>query len=278
MLSKYLIIQRLEPPANVKQVLVTKDFLTWTFEHRRIEFGADDEDLFPFVVDSEFSKAFPRQGAETQIISGTNGLLFRETYVVSSGITIGILLPESHVPLSLKFHAKTHLPSELQGLRSVSGEPPGSFEIYYNRRAKYAAVVLQIFKPVHFGLDLATAQVDEGDFPYHRQHLNLTNPIQLSLSIEGGLPKIARQDLQDFEYCFSTETDLSQIADKLNELIDLLKHQPGERDQIEEKSSFIKRALVSVDSAASIVQLADSYATGNVVHKLITGLLSFLAL
>ena len=102
MLTKLLVIQKIEENGEVNIFQTRSDYFQWAFESKIARTDLSPE-YFPFNVigDAEVSRRKP--GPETETVSKDNQILFSDDYGVPEGTVIGILFPKNYILDVLKF-------------------------------------------------------------------------------------------------------------------------------------------------------------------------------
>lgn len=257
---------------------VSGDWLTWGF-NTKSQSRSDRDGTFPFVFsrDNHPNIRSSVAGPETfAFLREKKYVVFNDKYAVPANLGIGILFPKGFVPTIFKFVEQPVIPIGVP--KGVTASPPGYFDIYYNRVSRQSAIVFMITSATYFEFR-CTARYWEHGFPEEKNSYNNGDTLALTLNSEDyGKTFISSQDLMHFSNYFKPDTDLKEVQENLNELIDLLRNNQVNKNEgrINYLKSALSGAIFSVEFSSAIVQLMDSYYSGGVVQQLISKLLAYL--
>lgn len=277
MLTNHFVVQKITLDSQVILYQAHSDWLNWQFETREEPEIFERKDTFPFVFDKDIAIRTSHAGAETSALVRNNKyVVFNDKYGVPAGIGIGILFPEGFAPNVFKFAEQPQIPLGLPN--NISTSPPGYFDIFYNHFTRQSAIVFMIGSPTYFEFRCAARYI-EGEFPKQKTSSHGNDTLKLTLDADDiGKKVISSSDLLEFSQFFKPNTDLDDVKDKLNRLIELSQELRSTENQKE--ISRLKKALNSLifvtESSSAIVQLLDSYSSGGVVHQAIAKVLSYL--
>ena len=121
MYTKFAVVQKIKATGEVLVHFAEKDYMNWTFEHRRRPTREENIDIFPFVITGPVRIDTRPPGAETRCHRGRDDVIhFSDDYGVPEGFVICIVGPEGYVPSLVKFREKTAIPIYQNGFSNGS--------------------------------------------------------------------------------------------------------------------------------------------------------------
>ncbi|CDN75749.1 hypothetical protein [Elizabethkingia anophelis] len=273
MITKLLVIQKINDDAKVDVFQISSDNFQWTFESRRTKTKIDKE-YFPFSLNGH-TKIFQRQpGDETRSYIQNDRLIFCDDYGVPSGTVIGVLFPKNYIPDIIKFKDKPYIPADFVG-QAVS-RPPGHIQIKYNHLEKRCAIIFNIHENTLFGFKCIAKPVGDNEFP-HNGNVITDDLFDVTLSREFlNVDAISDNDLKLINDTLN-QADISDIKNTLNELLDAIKS--GQKEKSKSLLNKIGTIFMNSTSVASnLTTLADSYKGGGLTHQFISRILDYISL
>ncbi len=271
MLTKLLVIQKINADGSVDIFQAHSDNFQWAFETER-EIKKGDKEYFPFTIFGNARVVKRRPGPETITEIVGEMIKFCDDYGVPDGTVIAILFPSNYIVDIIKFKDQPYIPVGLIG--QVSLRPPGQMQVLYNKLEKKCAVVLHIHEKALFGVKCAAKRLSDEDFPENANKY-VDDLFDISISRELlDVRAIQTEDLKIINDVLS-HVDLQSINETLNEILDSLKS--GNKSKIQflvEK--FGKLISNGASLGSSLTTLVDSYNNvGGGVHKFIAQILKY---
>lgn len=265
MLTKLLVIQKIEEDGDVNVFQVYSENFQWTFEtDRKLE--NDDKEYFPFTIFGEDFKVLKRKpGRETKTKTSDNTISFIDDYGIPDGSVIAILPPKNYVPDIIKFKDNPYIPANLAG--QIITKPPGQIQILYNKVEKRSSIILHIHEKQFFGIKCLFEKVSDENFPdntdYWSDELFDVSISKKFLNIEA----IKTEDLKIFNETMNI-ADLTEINTTLNEILEALKLKDKEKAQ--SKLAKFGKQIVSVTGVAGNVdKVIQSLSDGGAINEFI---------
>lgn len=273
MLTKLIVIQKIEADGQVDVFQATSDNFQWTFESRRTK-SKEDKEYFPFLLFGNLNILQRKPGAETRIYTRENEITFCDDYGVPGGIVIGILFPKNFIPDIVKFKDKPFIPVGFAG--QISTRPPGQFQILYNHLEKKCAIVFNIHENICFGFKCIAKRVSDDNFP-RNENIIADDLFDINISRELlAIDAIKNEDLKIINETVS-QTDLTEINSTLNEILNSLKS--GQKEKSKSLlDKFGKLILNGTSLAGNLTKIADSYKEGGAVHQFVGKIIEYVSL
>lgn len=244
------------------------------FENRRDEIETDNE-LFPFVIDSENLRESTRPpSAETIISIRENIIEFADDYQVLGGFNIAILFPKNYILSALKFKDKPIMPIGHSGQFVAMAQ--GQFQIFYNTHAKRSAIVFSIHQNLCFGFKCIARKVSNEAFP-KSEAVHADDFFDVIIDSEAlQIDSITNEDLKEINQVID-KTDLDDVRDSLNEILAALK--AGNKKEAKTSlDKFGKYVLNGTSLVGNLTKIADSFNDGGAPAKLIGKLFEYIHL
>src|ERR1043165_2105712 len=96
MLTKLLVIQKIDENGEVNIFQTTSDYFQWAFESKASKSEASPE-YFPFQIMGDAQIFERKPGPETETVANENQILFSDDYGIPEGSVIGILFPKNYI-------------------------------------------------------------------------------------------------------------------------------------------------------------------------------------
>jgi len=285
MWTKHSVIQKIELPSSVRLYQAHDQNIVWSFERDRGIRPDDDRDLFPFLFQGNLAFSKSNAGRETSVqYRRQKDVVFRDDYSIPEGFVIGILFPPEYVPAVFKFKDKPYIPTGGMNVASSTRTPPGNFDVFFNRKTKQSAVVFLIHQPTVFGFSciaphISTLQLSESS----EQRYSGSDPLDLTVAIgadEANYQPISSDDLRPYARAFRNGADLTELSDKVNELIRLLKPENVHRnsEELAATQKAVKTAVDAIGFAGSLTTILDSYHAGGIAARVAGRILAYFLL
>ena len=270
MLTKLLVIQKIEENGEVNIFQTRSDYFQWAFESKIARTDLSPE-YFPFNVigDAEVSRRKP--GPETETVSKDNQILFSDDYGVPEGTVIGILFPKNYILDVLKFKEQPYIPVGLNG--QVVARPPGQMQIFYNQIEKQSAILLHIQERMVFGIKCLAKKIPDEIFPKNNHWTFDDFDVTISRELLD-VEIIQTKDLQIINDVIGN-VDIEDINRTLNEILSALKN--GDKSKAKSKIGKLGESLSNgLAVTSNMTKLVDSYNVGGAVHQFIAQILKYL--
>jgi hypothetical protein len=273
MITRLMVIQKINEVGNADVFQITSENFQWTFETGKSK-SFKDKEYFPFTLNGKYNLIKRSLGRETKIIKKENQITFCDDYGVPEGTVIGILFPRNYIPDIIKFKDKPYIPVGFAG--HVSSRPSGQIQIFYNHFDKRCAIVFNIHEKIVFGFKCIAIPVSDSKFP-HNEHDYDDNIFDISLSRDFlNVEAITNEDLKLINETVN-KIDIEDIQKTMNELLIAIK-----KDQKEKSKTLlneITNLLINGTSVAgSLTTLADSYNSGGAAHQFIRRIIDYASL
>lgn len=270
MLTKLLVIQKIEDNGDVNIFQTSSDYFQWAFESKIAKSDFSPE-YFPFNVigDAKVNKRKP--GPETETTVSENQILFADDYGVPEGTVIGILFPKNYIPDVLKFKDQPYIPVGLNG--QVIARPPGQMQILYNQLEKQSAILLHIHERLVFGIKCLAKKIPDENFPKNNHWTFDDFDVTISRELLE-VDSIQTKDLQIINDVIG-KVDIEDINNTLNEILTALKQ--GDKSKAKSRIGKLGKSLANgLAVAGNMTKLVDSYNDGGAVHQFIAQILKYL--
>ncbi|SFJ22539.1 hypothetical protein [Myroides guanonis] len=274
MLTKFLLVQKIEENGDANFHLLKSDYIQWHFENRKTELKTDSV-FFPFVIDSDDIKITTNKpGAETKISVKESEITFADDYAVPAGFTIAILFPENFVPRIIKFKDKPIIPIGLNG--QFVSNTQGQFQILYNKLAKRSAIVFNIHQNVCFGFKCSAKKINDNEFPIN-ESIDADDFFDVIINTELlNIETISNDDLKIINTTLNA-SDLDDVKESINEVLNALK--AGNKKQAKNSlDKFGKYVLNGTSLTGNLTKIIDSYNKGGAPYQFIAKLLEYISL
>lgn len=272
MLTKLLVIQKIEENGEVNIFQVHSENFQWTFEtDRKSETG--DGEYFPFTVIGDAKVLERRPGPETKTKTGENTINFIDDYGIPDGSVIAILPPKNYIPDIIKFKDTPYIPTNLAG--QVVTRPPGQIQILYNKIEKRSSIILHIHEKQLFGIKCLFEKVSDEDFPNNTDYWN-DELFDVSISKKFlNIEVIKTDDLKIFNETINI-ADLTEIHATLNEILDALKS--NNKGEAQSKLAKFGRMIVSTTSVAgNLDKVVQSLKDGGAINEFIKQVVKYVS-
>lgn len=275
MITKLMVIQKINEDGNVEIFQISSKNFQWTFENRRTKINTDEE-YFPFsLFASRKIDILRRQpGAETKTYLKENEITFCDDYGVPGGTVIGVLFPKNYIPDIIKFKDKPYIPTGLVG--QVTTKPPGQIQILYNHIEKRCAIIFNIHKDILFGFKCIAKKVNDEEYP-RNENVFANNLFDITLSRELlNVKAITNDDLKLINETFN-QADLEDINQTLNELLNSVKAEEKEKSKtlLDKMGTLL---LNGTSVASSLTTIADSYKAGGTAQQFVGKVVEYVLL
>lgn len=273
MITKLMIVQKINEDGTVDVFQIMSDNFQWSFENKRKKLE-EDGDYFPFYFSDKSNIVKRRPGAETSTYIKGNELTFRDNYGVPIGTVIGILFPRNYIPDIIKFKNNPYIPIGLVG--QIVTRPSGQIQVLYNKQESQSAIIFNIHDSIVFGFNCIAKFVSEDAFP--KIERNLTEDLfDISLSREFlNVEAITNDDLKIINETLD-KVDLSDIRNILNELLVAVK--TGQKEKSKSLIDQLGQILINgTGFASSLTTIADSYKLGGSTQQFIGRIFDYLTL
>ncbi|GET34631.1 hypothetical protein PbJCM13498_34940 [Prolixibacter bellariivorans] len=273
MITKHIVIQKIEENGTIDVFQISSDYLQWTFETRRT-IEESDKEYFPFVINGNINIIRRKAGAETKITAQKDKIAFIDDYGLPGGFVVGILFPKNFIPDIIKFKDKPFIPVGLAG--QVSTTPPGQIQILYNQLEKRCAIIMNIHYPICFGFKCIAQKVKKELFP-HSEETYAEDFFDILLSREMlDVEAIKNEDLKIINETLN-ETDLNDLNESLNEILYSLKS--GEKSQALSVIKNIEGKIMNGSAlAGTLTTIIDSYQNGGITEQFVGSILKYISL
>jgi hypothetical protein len=264
MLTKLLLIQKIEENGEVNIFQVYSENFQWTFEtERKLEIS--DEEYFPFTVIGDVKVQKRKPGSETKTKAVENTINFIDDYGIPDGSVIAILSPKNYIPDIIKFKDNPYIPANLAG--QVVTRPPGQIQILYNKIEKRSSIILHIHEKQIFGIKCLFEKVSDEDFPNNTDYWN-DELFDVSISKKFlNIEAIKTDDLKIFNQTINI-ADLTEINTTLNEILEALKS--NNKEEAQSKLAKFGKMIVSTTSVAGNVEkVVQSLNDGGAINEFI---------
>lgn len=273
MITRLMVIQKINEDGKVVVFQISSDNFQWTFENRRTKIDTDKE-YFPFSLFGDIS-VFQRQpGAETRTYLKENEVTFCDDYGVPGGTVIGILFPKNYIPDIIKFKDKPFIPVGFAG--QVTTKPPGQIQILYNHLEKRCAIIFNIHENIVFGFKCIAKVVSDEEYP-RNENVIADDLFDISLSREFlNVDAITNDDLKLINETLN-QADFAEIHKTLNELLSSVK--AGQKEKSKSLLNKVGTLLLNGTSVtSSLTTIADSYKTGGTAQQFIGRIIEYVSL
>ncbi|KPM49266.1 hypothetical protein [Jiulongibacter sediminis] len=273
MITKLMVIQKVNEDGKVEVFQVTSDNFQWTFENRRTKIDSDSE-FFPFGLFGDINVLKRQPGAETRTYSKENEITFCDDYGVPGGTVVGILFPKNYIPDIIKFKDKPFIPVGFAG--QFSTRPPGQIQILYNHLEKRCSIIFNIYDYVCFGFKCIAKKISEEEFP-RNESVIADDLFDITLSREFlNVETISNEDLKLINETLN-QTDITDLHKTLNELLDAVKS--GQKEKSKSLLNRIGTLLMNgTGVASSLTTIADSYKSGGAAGQFISRIIEYVSL
>lgn len=273
MITKFMLIQKVNNDGKVQVFQISSDNFQWTFETRRTEIQADKE-YFPFCLFGDIKLLKRQPGAETRTYMGKDQITFCDDYGLPGGTVVGILFPKNYIPDILKYKDKPYIPTGFAG--QVTTRPPGQIQILYNHLAKRCAIIFNIHENIVFGFKCIAKTVNDEAFP-RNESVIADDLFDVVLDREYlNVDAITNDDLKLINRTLN-QADLVDIQQTLNELLNSVK--AGQKERTKSLLHKASNLLINGTSVASnLTTIADSYKTGGAAKHFIGRIIEYAAL
>lgn len=264
MITKLLVIQKIEENGEVNIFQVHSDNFQWTFETNRESENGDGE-YFPFTVIGDVKILQRKPGPETKTKAGENIINFIDDYGIPDGSVIAILPPKNYIPDIIKFKDNPYIPANLAG--QVITRPPGQIQILYNKIEKRSTIILHIHEKQLFGIKCLFEKVRDENFPDNTDYWS-DELFDVSISKKFlNIDVIKTEDLKIFNETINI-ADLTEINETLNEILDALKS--NDKEKAQSKLAKFGKMIVSVSNVAGNVdKIVESLNNGGAINEFI---------
>jgi len=273
MITKHIVIQKIEEDGQVGVFQISSDYFQWTFETSRTKTD-EDTDYFPFNITGDINIINRRPGAETKTYKKENEITFVDDYSVPGGFVIAILFPKNHIPDIIKFKDPPFIPAGIGG--QVTTNPPGQFRIFYNRLEKQSAIVFNIHNNICFGFKCIAKKVTDENFPKN-ESIIADDFFDISISTELlNIETIQNEDLKIINETLN-KTDLDEINKTLNEILQSLKS--GQKTKAKSLiASLGQTVLTGTGLASNLTTIIDSYKNAGIAQQFVGRILEYISL
>lgn len=273
MITKLMVIQKIERDGKVNVFQISSDNFQWTFENRRTKTGSDKE-YFPFLLSGSPKILKRSPGAETRTYIKENEVTFCDDYGIPGGTVIALLFPQNFIPDIIKFKDKPYIPVGFAG--QVTTRQPGHIQILYSYIEKRSAIIFNIHENICFGFKCIAKKVNENKFPKNESIL-ADDLFDITLNREFlNVEAITNDDLKLINDTLN-QVDITDIQKTLNELLIAVK----DGQKVKSKSLLIKignQLLNGTSVAGSLTTIADSYKIGGIAHQFIGRIIEYISL
>lgn len=270
MLTKLLVIQKIEEDGSVNIHQAYSDNFQWTFETDRISTN-EDKDYFPFTIAGDVNVEKRKPGPETKTKIDGNIINFIDDYGIPDGSVIAILPPSNLIPDIIKFKDKPYIPTGLIG--QVVSSPPGQIQIVYNHSEKKSAIILHIHEKQFFGIKCAFKKVSDEEFPENNDVWQ-DELFDISISRELlNIESIKTEDLEIFNETINI-VDLTEVNQILNEILEALKNNDKAKAQ-NTLSKFGRYLMTSTQIGGNIGKIIESLDNGGAVNNFIKQVIKY---
>lgn len=273
MITRLMVIQKINEDGKVDVFQVSSDNFQWTFENRRTQTETDKE-YFPFTFFGDIN-IFKRQpGAETRIYRKEKEITFCDDYGVPGGTVIGVLFPKNYIPDIIKFKDKPYIPVGFAG--QVTTRPPGQIQILYNHLEKRCSIIFNIHENIVFGFKCIAKEVSNKDYP-RNESVIADDLFDITLSREFlNVEAMTNDDLKLVNETLN-QVDIIDIQTTLNELLNSVK--AGQKERSKSLLNKVGTLLLNGTSvASSLTTIADSYKTGGAAQQFIGRIIEYASL
>lgn len=275
MITKLMVIQKINEDGNVEIFQISSKNFQWTFENRRTKINTDEE-YFPFSLFSSRKIDILRRqpGAETRTYLKENEITFCDDYGVPGGTVIGVLFPKNYIPDIIKFKDKPYIPAGLVG--QVTTKPPGQIQILYNHIEKRCAIIFNIHNDILFGFKCIAKKVNDEEYP-RNENVFANNLFDITLSRELlNVEAITNDDLKLINETLN-QADLEDINQTLNELLNSVKAEEKEKSKtlLDKMGTLL---LNGTSVASSLTTIADSYKAGGTAQQFVGKVVEYVLL
>ena len=273
MITKLMVIQKINEDGSVEVFQITSNNFQWTFENRRTK-AESDNDYFPFELFGDLNVLKRRPGAETRTYTRDNEITFCDDYGVPGGTVVGILFPQNYIPDIIKFKDKPYIPVGFAG--QVVTRPPGQIQILYNKLERRSAIIFNLHDNIVFGFKCIAKFISDDLFP-RNESVIADDLFDITLSREFlNVEAITNDDLKLINETLN-QADISDIKDTLNELLTAVKS--GQKEKSKSLLNKVSRILLNGTSvASSLTTIADSYKTGGTAQQFIGRIIDYVSL
>ena len=273
MITKHIVIQKIEENGAIDVFQISSDYFQWTYETRRTKLETDKE-YFPFIINGDINELKRNAGSETKIIPEKGKITFIDDYGLPGGFVVGILFPENFVPDIIKFKDKPFVPVGFAG--QVSTTPPGQIQILYNQLERRSAIIMNIHHSICFGFKCIAKKIENDNFP-HSEEIYAEDFFDITISREMlSVEAIQNEDLKIINEILN-ETDLKDLNDSLNDILTCLKS--GKKPQAFSIIKQIEHKIMNGSSiAGSLTTIIDSYQNGGAIEQFVGNILKYISL
>lgn len=273
MLTKLLVIQKIEENGEVNIFQAYSPNFQWTFETNR-KFENDDKEYFPFTIIGKVKVQQRKPGSETKTKADEKTINFIDDYGIPDGSVIAILPPKNYIPDIIKFKDNPYIPANLTG--QVVTKPPGQIQILYNKIEKRSSIILHIHEKQLFGIKCLFEKVSDENFP---DNTDYWSDELFDVSISKNFLKIdviQTEDLKIFNETINI-TDPTEFKEILNEILDALKS--NDKEKAQSKLAKFGKMIVSVSSVASNVEkVVESLNNGGTINEFIKQVIKYVTI
>lgn len=264
MLTRLMVIQKINEDGQVDVYQISSENFQWTFENRRNQIETDKE-YFPFVLTGKNKLLKRPAGAETKTYIKENEITFCDDYGVPGGSVIAILFPQNYIPDIIKFKDNPYIPVGIVG--QVITRPPGQIQILYNHFEKKCAIIFNIHENILFGFKCISQKVSDDEFP-KSERIIASDIFDITLSREFlKVESISTEDLKLINETLDL-TDITDIQQTLNELLSAVKSgQKRKTNTLLNKAGTLLLNATSV--ASSLTTIVDSYKVGGAAQQFV---------
>lgn len=257
MITKLMVIQKINIDGSIEVFQITSNNFQWAFENRRTKVE-NDKDYFPFELFGDLNILKGRPGPETIINKRDNEITFCDDYGVPGGTVVGILFPKNYIPDIIKFKDKPYIPVGFAG--QVITRPPRQLQILYNKLERQSAIIFNLYDNIVFGFKCVVKFVSDDQFP-RNESVIADDLFDITLSREFlNVEEITNNDLKLINEMLN-QVDISDIKETLNELLTAVKS--GQKEKSKSLLNKVNEILLNGTSvASSLTTIADSYKAG----------------
>jgi hypothetical protein len=275
MITKLLVIQKIEEDGNVNIFQALSENFQWTFEtDKTVKEVKKVEEYFPFIIFGDVNVLKRKPGRETKTLIEENAIIFHDDYGIPEGTVIGILPPENFIPDIIKFKDNPYIPVNLVG--QVTTRPPGQIQILYNKNHHRCAIILHIHERQLFGIKCSFKKVSSEQFP---ENTESWGDELFDVSISRNLLNIGTIKTEDLKVFNETINilDLPEINTLLNEILEALKSNDKSKAQ-SKLGKFGKIISSSASTAGNISKVVESLSNGGAINEFVKQVVKYVAI